>query len=100
MTQIKPLEKTIKRRGILYTRLNRSAKFALWELTLGGIIVGYEVSEIRINPKQEKFEHLFPARESLPSDSIFGIYDKSKSFFPTDFDRANAYFIKLSEISN
>jgi hypothetical protein len=98
MAQIKRLPETLKRNGVNYKMILRDEKVVLWELSIHKVIIGFEVSQIRILPEQKKFGKTFPARESLPPNSWFGVMDHSKCFFQDELERAKTYFEELSSM--
>ena len=93
------LKETFIKNGIDYRLLNRTDRYALFQLTtsdrLGTEIVGYEVCRLRFNKESDRFGKHFPASESLPSNEQFGmdgdVNTRSKTFFPADLSLAEEY---------
>jgi hypothetical protein len=85
------LKKTeFRKNGLDYRLLDRNDSYALYELTIESVIVGYEVDRIRINKAGDRFGLHFPESESLPSNDQFGT-DGSKAFFPHELERTEKY---------
>jgi hypothetical protein len=90
------LEQTFTKNGLTYDIINRTERVGLFKLSLDGEHVGWEVSKITQNSEYEIAGKVIPSGESITSNEAFGS-DGSKAFFPTDENRAMAYFIEFDQ---
>ncbi|MFO7923671.1 MAG: hypothetical protein R6U58_08270 [Bacteroidales bacterium] len=69
---MEPLPKQLRKNGYGYTQVKRGRRACLYEQSIKGKIVGYEVFLPHISPARQVFGKFYPEREAYPADEDFG----------------------------
>ena|ERR1700723_3931814 len=96
---MKQLEKTITRKGFLYTQIDRTDEKAIYSQHYidGGQLIGHEIFYIKIQ-KEGEFKGIhFEEKEHFPNDNDFGVIAWSVG---KDLERAMKKYDNLPKLES